>query len=142
MEKDEIKHHRYHDTKLLCKACRKTSLTNHDTTLYRCDACSTQLGRDSYDARKLSNKRHKTKVGQTYTLVCNACAAREETILATLETKLLRLCTCRHRTPSAHDINARSTLSCRSFLLSKCKLPLEFSAFGAPMPCKTGFSII
>ena len=104
--KDDLKNHRLRQDRLLCRACRNRGLTTRDTALHKCEACKKDLARNAFDKQRLNDKQKKEKKGAVYTLVCEACTTKENTLIGKL-TRSKKLCTCKHRQPLGHEQKCR-----------------------------------
>ena len=100
--KDDLKNHRQLQTRLLCQACQNRGLTTRDTALHKSEACKKDLARNAFHGQRLKDKSEKDKAGSVYTLVCKACATKENTLIGKL-TRSTKLCTCKHRQPLGHE---------------------------------------
>jgi hypothetical protein len=89
---NEIHHHHFHKTPLICKECRDKGHTKRDATFFECVACNKAQGRVFYSKVDLNHNQQKNKVGKTFTLVRLACKERGEELVERLKSIDARCC--------------------------------------------------
>ena len=98
---EQIHHHRYHNTRLVCQACERKGCTSYDHEQYRCKACFTLKGRSKFGATMIKEWNRAQRDKAQYTLVCLECKTKEDGIVSRLKAKDARLCTCKQ--PMGHS---------------------------------------